>query len=37
MQAQTAWLAACTDHIDAEVEAQVAETHYKRVTNTIKN
>ena len=37
MQAQTAWLAACTDHIDAEVEAQVAETHYRRVTNTIKN
>ena len=36
MQAQTAWLAACTDHIDAEVEAQVAETHYKRVTNTLE-
>lgn len=36
MQAQTAWQAACTDHIDAEVEAQVAETHYKRFTNTLE-
>ena len=36
MQAQTAWLAACTDRIDAEVEAQVAETHYKQVTNTLE-
>ncbi len=35
MQAQTAWQAACTDHIDAEVEAQVAETQYKRFTNTL--
>ena len=35
MQAQTAWQAACTDHIDAEVEAHVAETHYKRFTNTL--
>ena len=35
MQAQTAWQAACTDHIDAEVEAKVAETQYKRFTNTL--
>lgn len=36
MQAQTAWQAACTDHIDAKVEAQVAETQYKRFTNTLE-
>ena len=36
MQAQTAWLAACTDHVDAEVEAQVAETRYKHFTNTLE-
>ena len=36
MQAQTAWQAACTDHIDAQVEAQVAETKFKRFTNTLE-
>ena len=36
MQAQTAWLAACTDKVDAEIEAQVAETQYKRYTNTLE-
>lgn len=36
MQAQTAWQAACADHIDAQVEAQVAETKYKRYTNTLE-
>lgn len=36
MQAQTAWQAACADHIDAEVEAQVAETRFKRFTNTLE-
>ena len=36
MQAQTAWQAACADHIDAEVEAQVAETRYKHFTNTLE-
>jgi len=36
MQAQTAWQAACADHIDAEVEAQVAETKFKRFTNTLE-
>ena len=35
MQAQTAWQAACTDRIDAEVEAQVAQTYYKKYTNTL--
>ncbi|MBQ7530310.1 MAG: TolC family protein, partial [Paludibacteraceae bacterium] len=36
MQAQTAWQAACSDHIDAEVEAQVAETKYRHYTNTLE-
>ena len=36
MQAQTAWLAACTDKVDAEIEAKVAETQYKRYTNTLE-
>ena len=36
MQAQTAWLSACTDNLDAQIEAQVAETYYKRYTNTLE-
>jgi len=36
MQAQTVWQAACTDHIDAQVEARVAETYYKRYTNSLE-
>ena len=36
MQAQTAWQAACADNIDAMVEAQVAETKFKRFTNTLE-
>lgn len=36
MQAQTVWLAACTDRVDAQIEAQIAETHYKRFTNTLE-
>lgn len=36
MQAQTAWQAACADHIDAEVEAQVTQTQYKRYTNNLE-
>ena len=35
MQAQTAWLSACTDHVDAQIEAQMAEVHYKRYTNSL--
>ena len=35
MQAQTAWLSACTDQVDAQIEAQMAEIHYKRYTNTL--
>ena len=35
MQAQTAWLSACTDQVDALIEAQMAEIHYKRYTNTL--
>ena len=37
MQAQTAWQAACADHIDAEVEARVAETYYKKYTNSLEH
>ena len=37
MQAQTAWLSAGTDYVDAQIEAQVAETYYKRYTNTLDN
>ena len=36
MQAQTAWLSACTDHVDAQIESHMAETHYKRYTNTLQ-
>lgn len=35
MQAQTAWLSACTEQVDAQIEAQMAEIHYKRYTNTL--
>lgn len=36
MQAQTAWLAAQTDHLDAKIDAQMAETYYKKYTNELK-
>ena len=32
MQAETAWMAACTDKIDAEIEAKVTESYFKRYT-----
>ena len=35
MQAQTAWLAACTDRLDAKIDAQVAETYYNKYTNSM--
>lgn len=37
MQAQTAWMAARTDQIDAQIEAHTAETLYKRYTNSMDN
>ena len=36
LQAQTAWLAACTEHVDAQIEVRMAETQYKRYTNTLE-
>ena len=36
MQAQTAWLSACTDRVDAQVEAHVQETRLKQYTNTLQ-
>ena len=36
MQAQTAWLAACTERIDAQIEVKMAETQYKRYTNQLE-
>ena len=35
MQAQTAWLAASSDKIDAQVEAQVVETYFRKYTNSL--
>lgn len=36
MQAQTAWLSAASDKIDADVEAQVCETYFKKYTGTLR-
>ena len=36
MQAQTAWLSASSDKIDADVEAQVCETYFKKYTSTLR-
>lgn len=36
MQAQTAWLAAQTEHVDAQIAVRMAETQYKRYTNTLE-
>lgn len=36
LQAQTAWLSAGSDLIDAEVEAQVAETYFQKYTNSLE-
>lgn len=36
MQAQTAWLSASSDHIDANVEAKVCETYFQKYTSTLK-
>ena len=32
MQAETAWMAACTDKIDAEIEAKVTESYFNKYT-----
>ena len=32
MAAETAWLSACTDKIDADIEAKVMESYFKRYT-----
>lgn len=36
MQAQTAWLSASSDKIDADIEAQVCETYFKKYTGTLR-
>ncbi len=36
MQAQTAWLSASSDHIDANVEAKVCETYFRKYTSTLR-
>lgn len=36
LQAQTAWLSASSDHIDANVEAKVCETYFQKYTSTLK-
>ncbi len=33
MQAETAWLAACTDKVDADIEAKVTESYFNKYTN----
>jgi outer membrane protein TolC len=35
MGAQTAWQAACSDHVDALIDARMQELHYKKYTNTL--
>lgn len=36
LQAQTAWLSASSDHIDANVEAKVCETYFQKYTSTLR-
>ena len=36
LQAQTAWLSASSDHIDANVEAKVCETYFQKYTDTLR-
>ena len=35
MGAQTAWMSACSDHVDAQIDERMAEIHYKKFTNTL--
>lgn len=36
LQAQTAWMSASSDHIDANVEAKVCETYFQKYTSTLR-
>lgn len=35
MGAQTAWQSACSDHVDALIDAKMAEIHYQKYTNSL--